>query len=55
MVTHETEVGAVKQPGVLPRDLTREMYVMQHGLSKPALTRNSTFRREEYVHRREAI
>lgn len=47
IVTREPEVGAVKQSGVLPR----EMYVI-HGLCRPALPRSSTFQREEYVHRR---
>ena len=49
MLTHEPEVGAAKPRGVLPMDSTKEMNFMQHGLSKPALTRNSTFKREKHV------
>lgn len=49
VLTHQSEVGAAKPCGVLPMDSTRKMYFMQHGVSRPALTRNSTFKREEYI------
>lgn len=49
MLIHETEAGAAKPCTTLHMDLTKEINFMQQGLSEPALTRDGTFKRWEFI------
>lgn len=53
--THKPEAGAAKPHAVLLMKSMKKMYFMQHGLFELVVTRNITFKWEEYVQGRELI